>query len=220
MRNGDGRVNGIFVEGVDVTEVVNQAQVLRESEEKFRSFAQLAPYHMWTASAQGQSDWYNDTAIRYSGLDLKTIVGQGWEAMVHPEDLAEVQSSWTTALVSGSDYEAEIRIRRADGIYRWHLVRALPVRDVAGKTVRWVGTNTDIEDQRADRDRLRKVNVNLEREVDERTRERERIWSSSPDLIHTLDQQGIFFGRQPGLDPFARLASRADHRQQCFYVDS
>lgn len=197
MRGGDGRVKGIFVEGVDVTDVVTQAQVLRESEEKFRSFAQLAPHHMWTAAADGRADWYNEQAIRYSGMDLATILHKGWEAMLDPQDLAYAQSSWTAALQSGSSYEAELRIRRADGIYRWHLVRALPVRDARGKIVRWVGTNTDIEDQRADRDRLREVNVNLERQVDERTRERQRMWSSSPDLIHTLDAQGIFLDVNP-----------------------
>ena len=197
MRGGDGRVNGIFVEGVDVTDVVIQAQVLRESEEKFRSFAQLAPHHMWTAAAHGQADWYNEQAIRYSGMDLATIVRKGWEAMVDPQDLPYAKSSWQAALESGSSYEAELRIRRADGISRWHLVRALPVRDARGKIVRWVGTNTDIEDQRTDRDRLREVNVTLERQVDERTRERERMWGSSPDLIHTLDTQGVFLDVNP-----------------------
>lgn len=197
MRSADGRVNGIFVEGVDVTDVVTQAQVLRESEEKFRSFAQLAPHHMWTAAADGQADWYNEQALRYSGMDLPEMVANGWAKMVHPEDLPFAQSSWTAALESRSSYEAELRIRRADGIYRWHLVRALPVRDARGKIVRWVGTNTDIEDQRADRDRLREVNVTLERQVDERTRERQRMWSSSPDLIHTLDAQGLFLDVNP-----------------------
>lgn len=197
MRDADGRVNGIFVEGVDVTEVVIQAQVLRESEEKFRSFAQLAPHHMWTASPDGQLDWFNEQTLRYSGQDIDSLTGSGWAMLVHPDDLIQSQLFWSTALQSGANYEVEFRIRRADGAYRWHLVRAIPVRDVRGKIVRWVGTNTDIEDQRTDRDRLREVNVTLERQVDERTRERERMWSSSPDLIHTLDPKGIFLDVNP-----------------------
>lgn len=197
MRGADGRVNGIFVEGVDVTELFTQAQVLRESEEKFRSFAQLAPHHMWTSPADGHLDWFNDQTLRYSGMDNATLMDAGWAALVHPDDLARVQSSWVNALRTGGNYEIEFRIRRADGAYRWHLVRALPMRSARGHIVRWVGTNTDIEDQRADRDRLREVNVTLEREVDERTRERERMWINSPDLIHTLDPQGVFLDINP-----------------------
>ncbi len=197
MRGPDGRVNGIFVEGVDVTELFTQAQVLRESEEKFRSFAQLAPHHMWTSPADGRLDWFNDQTLRYSGLDSETLINVGWAALVHPDDLDEARSSWLVALRDGTNHEMEFRIRRADGVYRWHLVRALPMRNARGKIVRWVGTNTDIEDQLADRDRLREANFTLEREVDERTRERERMWSNSPDLIHTLDPHGIFLDVNP-----------------------
>jgi len=197
MRGGDGRVNGIFVEGVDMTEVVTQAQVLRESEEKFRSFAQLAPNHMWTSTANGQLDWVNAQTLNYSGKDIAALTGGGWATLVHPHDMALAQSSWSAALRSGTSYEVEFRIRRADGAYRWHLVRALPVRNARGDIVRWVGTNTDIEDQRADRDKLRAMNATLERRVDERTRERERMWTSSPDLMAMVDPQGHFLDINP-----------------------
>ena len=197
MRGADGKVNGIFVEGVDVTEVVTQAQVLRESEEKFRSFAQLAPNHMWTSPADGQLDWFNEQTLRYSGMDMAALCGTGWATLVHPDDLARAKSTWAAALRSGQNYEVEFRIRRADGVYRWHLVRALPVRNAGGAIVRWVGTNTDIEDQRADRDKLRAINATLERRVDERTRERERMWTNSPDLMAMIDEHGCFVDVNP-----------------------
>ena len=197
MRSADGQVTGIFVEGVDVTDMATQAQVLRESEEKFRSFAQLAPHHMWTSAANGELDWFNDQTLRYSGMELQALTGNGWGKLLHPDDFQHALSTWTGALRSGTNYEMEFRIRRADGTYRWHLVRALPMRNARGHIVRWVGTNTDIEDQRADRDRLREENVTLERQVDERTRERERMWCSSPDLIHTLDPQGMLLDVNP-----------------------
>ncbi|MCW5642061.1 MAG: PAS domain-containing protein [Rhodoferax sp.] len=197
MRGADGKVNGIFVEGVDVTEVVTQAQVLRESEEKFRSFAQLAPNHMWTSPADGQLDWFNEQTLRYSGMDMAALCGTGWATLVHPDDLARAKSTWAAALRSGKNYEVEFRIRRADGVYRWHLVRALPVRNTSGAIVRWVGTNTDIEDQRADRDKLRAINATLERRVDERTRERERMWTNSPDLMAMIDEHGCFVDVNP-----------------------
>jgi len=197
MRAADGRVNGIFVEGVDVTDVVTQAQVLRESEEKFRSFSQLAPNHMWTSPADGKLDWFNDQTLRYSGMDITALSSAGWAKLVHPDDVTRAASTWSAALQSGANYEVEFRIRRADGVYRWHLVRALPVRNARGDIVRWVGTNTDIEDQHVDRDKLRAINVTLERRVDERTRERERMWNSSPDLIAMIDLHGFFLDINP-----------------------
>ena len=204
MRGADGRVKGIFVEAVDLTEIVVQAQVVRESEEKFRTFAQLAPHHMWTAPANGQIDWFNEQALRFSGLAMEDLVGAGWASMVHPDDLPTARSCWSDSISSGASYEAETRLRRVDGEYRWHLVRALPVRNARGAIVRWVGTNTDIEDQRADRNRLRDVNATLEHQVDERTRERERMWSSSPDLIATIDPQGYFLDVNPVWTRFLR----------------
>ncbi len=197
MRGADGRVNGIFVEGVDVTDLFTQAKNLRESEEKFRSFAQLAPHHMWTSLPNGKLDWFNDQTSRYSGMDLAALIGAPWAALVHADDLARAKSSWSAAVGSGANLEIEFRIRRADGVYRWHLVRALPVRNARGNIVRWVGTNTDIEDQRADSDKLRRINATLERRVDERTRERERMWSTSPDLITMIDPQGLFVDVNP-----------------------
>ncbi len=197
MRGADGQVNGIFVEGVDVTELFQQAQVLRESEEKFRSFAQLAPNHMWTSPADGQLDWFNEQTLRYCGIGIEALSGTGWSKLVHPDDVSSAVSSWADAMHSGANFEMEFRIRRADGVYRWHLVRALPVRNARGNIVRWVGTNTDIDDQRADRDKLRAINATLERRVDERTRERERMWNSSPDLMAMVDPQGIFLDINP-----------------------
>ncbi len=152
---------------------------------------------MWTAPANGQLDWFNEQTLRYSGMEFAALTGAGWAMLVHPDDLAHAQVSWSAALRSGANYEVEFRIRRADDVYRWHLVRALPVRNARGKIVRWVGTNTDIEDQRADRDKLREINATLERRVEERTRERERMWSTSPDLISMIDPRGIFLDVNP-----------------------
>ncbi len=152
---------------------------------------------MWTSAADGELDWFNGQTLLYSGMDMATLAGSGWIALVHPDDVARAASSWSLALRSGANYEVEFRIRRADGVYRWHLVRALSVRNAGGVIVRWVGTNTDIDDQHADREKLRAINVTLERRVDERTRERERMWNSSPDLIAMIDFGGVFLDINP-----------------------
>ncbi len=192
LRDRLGTVTGIFVEGQDLTISHKQAQVLRESEEKFRTFAQAVPNHVWTSPADGQLDWVNEQTLTYSGLSLKDLAGNGWAKLVHADDLAAASAAWREALAHGTDYEIEFRIRRADGVYRWHLVRALPIRSAAGEVVRWVGTNTDIEQQRADREALQQINMDLERRVDERTRERDRIWRNSPDLMAVLGSDGVF----------------------------
>ncbi len=190
LRDAAGTVNGIFVEGVDVTQAHAQAQVLRDSEEKFRTFAQAMPNHVWTAPANGLLDWFNERTLVYSGLRHDDLVGTGWARIVHPDDIERAGAAWAASLAGGVDYEIEFRIRRADGAWRWHLVRALPIRNPAGDVLRWVGTNTDIDDQRADREALRTLNATLERRVDERTRDRERIWRNSPDLMVVADPGG------------------------------
>jgi PAS domain S-box-containing protein len=191
LRNVAGQVTGIFVEGIDVTDAHEQSLVLRASEEKFRSFAQAVPNHVWTSTAAGQLDWFNDRTLAYFGMDAAALSGAGWGRTVHPLDVDRAIAAWAASLRSGAQYETEFRIRRADGAYRWHLSRAVPIKGAAGAVVRWVGTNTDIDDQRADREALLALNATLERRVEERTRERERIWRNSPDLMAVLGRDGI-----------------------------
>ena len=197
LRDRHGAVTGIFIEGQDITTLHQQAQVLRESEEKFRTFAQAVPNHVWTSPADGLLDWFNEQTLAYSGLSPKDLAGDGWAKLIHADDAEAASAAWSQALAHGSDYEIEFRIRRADGVYRWHLVRALPIRSAMGEVVRWVGTNTDIDQQRADREALRQINIELERRVDERTRERDRIWRNSPDLMGVLGADGVFTDVNP-----------------------
>jgi len=192
LRNSLGQVTGIFVEGIDLTAMHEQARVLRESEEKFRTFAQAVPNHVWTAPANGQLDWFNEQTLAYSGLSMAELAGSGWVSVIHPDDVDAAARRWNEALATGASYEIEFRIRRGDGVYRWHLVRAVPIRDQGGTVVRWVGTNTDIEQQRSDREALVQLNASLECRVEERTRERDRIWRNSPDLIAVLRHDGVF----------------------------
>jgi PAS domain S-box-containing protein len=204
VRGDTGAVNGVFCACSETTrqvvaarEMQEQARVLRESEEKFRTFSQSMANQVWTAPANGQLDWFNEQTLSYSGLSMAALSAVGWTQLVHPEDLDAAAAAWSQALATGSSYEIEFRIRRADGDYRWHLVRALPIHDANGAVVRWVGTNTDVEQQRSDREALRQLNAHLERRVDERTRERDRIWRNAPDMIAVLGPDGIFIEANP-----------------------
>ena len=154
--------------------------------------AEALPNHVWTAQPDGLLDWFNEQVYAYSGAKVGELDGQDWARLVHPDDLPASAAAWAHALAAVQPYEAEFRLRRADGAYRWHIARALPLRGTEGLPVRWVGTNTDIEDQRAARAALAAHNEALEAEVEVRARERDRAWRNSQDLQAILDAQGVF----------------------------
>jgi PAS domain S-box-containing protein len=152
-----GKPAGVLAIVVETTDRVRAEAALRESETQFRTFASAMPNHVWSATADGQLDWFNDQVHDYTGVDAHSLYGGRWGDVVHPDDRDRAIAAWQGAVGSGTTYEVEFRIRRADGAYRWHLVRALPIRDEAGNVARWIGTNTDIDDrisaERALRDR-------------------------------------------------------------------
>jgi PAS domain S-box-containing protein len=144
---------------------------LRASETQFRTFAQAMPNHVWTAPANGLLDWFNDRVYEYSGAAEGDLDGEKWASIVHPDDLAVAGVRWAAALSGGQTYETEFRLRRHDGAYRWHIARAVAIRNSAGDLERWIGTNTDIEDQKYVAQVLADINSTLESRVAERTRE-------------------------------------------------
>ncbi len=173
------------------TERLRSEQALRQSEEQFRVFAQAVPNQIWAGGPDGHLDWFNQQVYTYSGAAPGALDGSAaWAGIVHPDDLPTAGAAWAQALADGAVYEAEFRIRRADGRYRWFLVRALPVRDPDGHVMRWVGTNTDIDERRRQAAELAALNATLELQVEERTRDRDRVWSSTNDLMATAGLDG------------------------------
>ncbi len=116
---------------------------------------------------------------------------------MHEDDLAGAQTRWAHALLSGQPYEVEFRLRRADGNYFWHLSRAQPIRNAQGRITRWVGTNTDIDEQKRTARELAHLNEHLEHQVAERTAVRDRIWRLSTDLMLVADLQGAILSVNP-----------------------
>ncbi|XYD09071.1 PAS domain S-box protein [Methylobacterium sp. NMS12] len=159
----------------------------RESEEQFRAFAEAMPNHVWAATADGGLYWFNQQVYAYSGTRPGELDGTAWAEIVHPNDAEEAARAWGEALASGTPYYIEFRIRRSDGTYRWFLVRAQPIRGPGGQVVRWVGTNTDIEDRRRAAEELERLNATLEQQVEERTRDRDRMWRLSTDVMLVAD---------------------------------
>jgi PAS domain S-box-containing protein len=125
-------------------ERVSAEAALRASEQQLRVLAQVMPNHVWTSRPDGLLDWFNEQVYMYSGEREGDLDGREWTKIVHPDDLANAVRQWEAALSSGEDYEVEFRLRRYDGQYRWHLTRAVALRDRDDTIVRWIGTNTDV----------------------------------------------------------------------------
>jgi PAS domain S-box-containing protein len=142
---------------------------LRENEAQFRQFANAMPQIVWTASPDGELDYVNLRWFEYTGITLDDMGGSGWDPIMHPEDLRQWADCWAAACRTGAEYKNEHRFRRTDdGQYRWHLGRALPVKDAAGTIIKWFGTSTDIDDQKMAAERL-------EIAVQQRTAELEQL---------------------------------------------
>jgi PAS domain S-box-containing protein len=124
------------------------AELRQQSEERYRSLADAMPQIVWTAGPDGVADYVNEGWVAYSGLSLVETANDGWLRVLHPDDLARTNELWERALESGRLFETEYRLRRADGVYRWHLARSLPARDASGEVTGWVGTCTDIDDRK------------------------------------------------------------------------
>jgi PAS domain S-box-containing protein len=123
-------------------------EALRASEERYRFLAEAIPVQIWTARPDGALDYVTQRVADYFGLTPARLLEDGWQHVVHPDDLPGVAATWMQSLQSGEPYKVEFRLRGVDGNYRWHLARALPQRDESGAIVRWFGTNTDIEEQK------------------------------------------------------------------------
>ncbi|MDM0022304.1 PAS domain-containing protein [Variovorax saccharolyticus] len=126
-----------------------------------RSIIDSVPMTAWSARVDGYCDFVNRRWLDYAGLSLDQVVGWGWTAAIHPDDLPGLVLEWQSCLASGEPMNAEARMRRFDGVYRWFLFLGNPLRDDAGHVVKWFGTNVDVEDRRRVEEALRASERNL-----------------------------------------------------------
>jgi PAS domain S-box-containing protein len=122
-------------------------------EERLRLIIDTIPAIVWRKLPDGSADFLNRNFREYTGLSLKDGLGWGWMNGFHPDD--RLMEEWRAALAGGKPFEKEARLRRADGQYRWFLIRAVPLRDERGNIVNWYGTTSDIEDLKRAEDRIR-----------------------------------------------------------------
>ncbi|WP_414548215.1 PAS domain S-box protein [Anabaena sp. CCY 0017] len=161
-------------------QLVSEIAERHESEERFRFLAESIPQQVWIAQANGELEYVNQRAIDYFVCRSEQLLGVEWQQWIHPDDVSNTLAGWQHSLSTGQPYETEFRcLRGSDQTYRWHLIRALPMRDQQGKVVQWFGTNTDIDDRVSTEMALRQTQQQLQ-----------AILDNSPAVIYLIDTNG------------------------------
>jgi PAS domain S-box-containing protein len=148
VRDADGRITGAVVAQMDMTDRMRVEAELRQEEAKFRTITDAMPQMVWSCRADGWHDYFNQQWHTFTGWCPVDAEGHCWDDLVHPDDRARAHERWQHCLATGAGYEHEHRLLHHSGEYRWVLARALPVRDPQGQLLRWMGTCTDIHEQK------------------------------------------------------------------------
>jgi PAS domain S-box-containing protein len=156
VRNADGVITDWLVLLTDIEDRKHAEDAIRTSERNLDLIINTIPALAWSALPDGLAEFFNRHYLDYLGMTLDQAKGMGWTAAVHPNDLADLAVTWQRILASEKAGEAQARLRRADGEYRWFMFRASPLLDETGRIVKWYGTNTDIDDRKRVEDELRR----------------------------------------------------------------
>jgi PAS domain S-box-containing protein len=128
---------------------------------EFVFLAESVPQLVWTASADGKVEYFNEKFYEYTGETREDMTIWGWTRVVHPEDVERTVGVWTKALTNKDFYQVEYRLKRSDGEYRWFLGKGTPMKDESGQVLKWFGTCTDIDDIKQAEEELRRKNLEL-----------------------------------------------------------
>jgi len=161
-RDADGTPTHLLSTGIDVTAHYEAEEALRLSEARFRDLADAMPVVVWVTKAEGGIDFVNRWYMDYTGIEPGATSNEAWARVVHPDDRPEAFAHYARCIETGTAWEHELRLRRHDGSYRWHLSRSVPITNEAKEIVAWYGTSTDIHEHKELRDEL-------ERRVEART---------------------------------------------------
>src|SRR3984957_17658882 len=173
-----------------------QRDALRKSEKELRDVIDTIPAIAWSALPDGSNTYINKRFVEYSGLSADQGAASGWQAAIHPDDLERQAGKWMEAVATGKPHESEVRFRRSDGQYRWHLDRGVPLRDEAGNIVNWYGVVTDIEDRKRAEEALQQTQFYL---VEGQRLANMGSWAFNPSGFFDYWSQELF--KIYGLDP-------------------
>jgi PAS domain S-box-containing protein len=157
VRNESKEITGAVVIQMDITDQVNVEAALRQSEARFQAMTNAMPQMVWATQPEQETDYFNDRILEFTGQPKEAVTGDGWANFIHPDDITGASLAWQHALANGTPLEDEYRLRHHSGEYRWVLGRALPLRRDDG-TNHWIGTFTDIHDQKLAAEQLQVAN--------------------------------------------------------------
>jgi PAS domain S-box-containing protein len=157
VRGTNGHVVRWCVLLTDIDDLKRAEDAVRTSERSLALIINTIPALAWSAHPDGRADFFNQHYLNFIGFSAEQASGLGWTAAVHPEDVNALAATWQHIMASEAPGEAEARLRRNDGTYRWFLFRANPLRDESGAIVKWYGMNTDIEDRKQAEIELRRA---------------------------------------------------------------
>lgn len=150
----DGTFDGYVGSCIDISDLRKSVEAAALSEARYRTLAESLPHLVWTCTPDGWCDYLSRQWVEYTGVPEEQQLGYGWAAQLHPDDRDRARAAWAAATARGGQYDIEFRIRRADGVYRWFKTRAVPLRDLSGRIIKWFGSNTDFQETKEAGQRL------------------------------------------------------------------
>lgn len=133
--------------------VLERTKELSLSEERFRILGETIPQMVWSASPDGSLDFVNKRWYQYTGQKPGAAHGWGWKEALHEEDYEPTLLKWNNSIITGEAFENELRLKDADGFYKWHILRAVPLKNSKGEIVKWFGSYTDIDENKKQNER-------------------------------------------------------------------
>jgi PAS domain S-box-containing protein len=167
-----------------------------ESEFPLWKVMDTIPGFVWSALPDGDVEFCNQRWLDYTGMSLNEVKGWGWAAAIHPQDITDLRERWQAALTQATSFEAEARMRRADGSYRWFLIQAVPLRRAGGGIIRWYGTSTDIEGLKRAEEEAQKQTSRLD-ELFEQAPEAVAFLSTDDRIVRVNKEFTHMFGYEP-----------------------
>jgi PAS domain S-box-containing protein len=187
LRDESGKIVRWYGTNIDIDDRKRGEEALRASERSLSLNINAMPTLLASARPDGWGDFFNQRWLDYTGLSAAQLEGWGWATPIHPDDAERLLTMWRSSLISGAPLEAEARMRRFDGVYRWLLFRANALRDESGNIVKWYGNAVDIDGRKRAEEALRASELSWREIVD-----------SIPGLVATLNPAGEveFINRQ------------------------
>jgi len=161
-----------------------------------RGVMDTIPGLVWSALPDGDVEFCNQRWLDYTGMSFDEVKERGWAAAYHPQDVSDLRERWRAALAASTSFEAEGRMRRADGCYRWFLIQAVPLRDSSGRIIRWYGTSTDIEELKLAQEELQKQTFHLD-QLFEQSPEAVAVLSTDDRIVRVNKEFTRMFGYEP-----------------------